>query len=79
MKFSLFQRVALAQDLPEESLRRGDVATIVERHTVSSGEDGYSIEVFNAIGDTIAVVTLPESALVSLSENQVLSVRPLAA
>ena len=79
MKYSLFQRVALACDLPEESLRTGDVVTVVEHHPVANGEDGYSLEVFNALGDTIAVITVPESALTSLSEDEVLSVRPLAA
>ena len=30
MKYDLFIRVALAEDLPERHLRRGDVATVVE-------------------------------------------------
>jgi hypothetical protein len=41
------------------------------------GESGYSIEVFNALGDTIAVTAVPESALESLHKNEVLSVRQL--
>ena len=32
MKFQLFNRVALGEDLPKYNLRRGDVATIVEHH-----------------------------------------------
>lgn len=79
MTYSLFRRVALARDMPEESLRKGDIATVVEYHPVSNGEDGYSLEVFNALGETIAVITVPESALMPLSEDQVLSARLLAA
>lgn len=77
MKFPLFSRVALAVDLPTEGIRRGDVATVVEYHAAPepSGEPGYTLEVFNAIGDTLAVVTLPESSLEALRSDEVLSVR----
>ena len=78
MKYELFQQVALAQDVPTKRLRRGYVATIVEHHPVSSGEDGYSLEIFNALGETIAVITLPESALEPLAENEIFTVRTLA-
>jgi hypothetical protein len=79
MKYHLFQRIALVWDIPEEGLKQGDVATIVEHHPVANGEDGYSLEVFNALGSTVAVITVPESALQPLSENEVLSVRSLTA
>ena len=80
MKFPLYSRVALAVDLPTEGIRRGDVATIVEHHAAPAAgvETGYSIEVFNAIGETFAVVTLPESGLEALRRDEVLSVRSLA-
>ena len=38
MKYDLFIRVALAEDLPERRLRRGDVATVVEHHSGSRGK-----------------------------------------
>ncbi len=38
----------------------------------------YSIEVFNAVGDTIVVTVVPESAIEALRDDQVLSVRLLA-
>lgn len=63
MKFKPFQQVALARDIPEKNLRRGDVATIVDSHPANGGEVGYSIEIFNAVGDTIAVTAVPESFL----------------
>jgi len=79
MTYKLFQQVALARNLPEKKLRKGDVATIVEHHPVSNGEDGYSLEVFNVFGDTIAVLTVPESALEPLTQDEIFSVRSLAA
>lgn len=79
MKYDLFIRVALTEDLPEERLRRGDVATIVESHPGAPGqEDGYSLEVFNAVGDTVAVVTVGESQIEPLTADELLTVRPLA-
>jgi hypothetical protein len=44
MKFNLFQRVRLSQDLPEYQLKRGDIGTIVEYYHHLEGEDGYSLE-----------------------------------
>ena len=58
MAFELFSRVALNVNVSEYGLRRGDVATIVDHHPVREGEDGYSLEVFNALGETIAVLVL---------------------
>ncbi len=78
MTYELFQRVALARDLPEKQLQRGDVATIVDRHPPNGGEPGYSIEIFNALGETIAVTAVPESCLQPLTANDVMHVRPLA-
>ena len=77
MKFDLFSRVALQIDLPEYGLRRGDVATIVDHHPVSGGEDGYSLEVFNALGETIVVVVLAESQIAPMMRNEVLQSRML--
>ena len=79
MRFDLYTDAALASDIPEHGLRRGDVVKIVDHHPSANGETGYSIEVFNALGDTIAVTAVRESALESLHENEVLSVRPLNA
>ncbi len=80
MKFQLYKQVALARDIPEDGLRKGDIATVVDNHPSPEhgGEEGYSLEVFNALGDTIVVTVVPESAIEALREDQVLSVRPLA-
>ena len=71
MKFKLYKDVVLKRDLPEERLKRGDIVKVVEHHVAPDGTEGYSAEVFNARGDTIAVVTVPESALEPLREDEV--------
>lgn len=78
MKFELHTDVALTCDLPEHRLRRGDIVKLVDHHIASDGTEGYSIEVFNAVGDTIAVTAVPASALEALREDQVLCARALA-
>lgn len=78
MNYKLFVEVVLKKDIPEKKLKKGDVATVVEYHPVSDGEDGYSLEVFNALGDTIAVITVEESDIESLTANEVFSVREVA-
>jgi len=80
-KFELYQRVALTRDLPEHNLCKGDVAVVVEYlpgTSASGGENGYALEVCNAVGETIAVIIVPVSAVKPLTENEVLQVRPLS-
>jgi hypothetical protein len=77
MTYKLFEEIVLTRDIPEKKLKKGDVATIVEHHSVLDGEDGYSLEVFDVLGNTIAVITLPESAVEPLIENEIFSVRSL--
>jgi hypothetical protein len=77
VKFPLYTRIALCEDLPQESLRRGDIATVVEYYPGTPGQEpGYELEVFNALGDTFAVVTVRESQIESLRRDELLSVRP---
>lgn len=55
-QYSLFFQVALAEDLPEHCLKRGDVATVVEHYSMPDGqEDGYSLEGFDVAGVTVEV------------------------
>ena len=78
MKYPLFSRIALAEDLPKEKLCRGDVATIVEYYAGRAGQEpGYELEVFNAVGKTIAVATVRESQIEALRSDEILSVRAL--
>jgi hypothetical protein len=81
-QIELYQRVALTRDIPEHNLYRGDVAIVVERlpgTAASDNEDGYALEVFNAIGETIAVVMVPASSVKPLTENDIFQVRSLGA
>ena len=48
----------------------------VEHH--SSGPRGCLLELFNALGESIGVVTVPEDAVEPLRADEVLSVRPKA-
>lgn len=77
MTFELYKDAVLTRDIPEDRLCRGDVVKVIDHHPVPGGEDGYSIEVFNAVGDTIAVTSVAQSALEPLMENEVFSVRKL--
>ena len=64
MKHNLFDRVTLTVDVPQHNLQVGDVATVVEHHVGTQGqEEGYIVEVFNAVGESVAVVTLKESEI----------------
>lgn len=79
MKFELYKDAVLTRDVPEHRLKRGDIVKLVDHHVARDGSEGYSIEVFNAVGDTIAVTAVSESSLESLREDEVLSARVLAA
>ena len=78
MRYRLFQRVALSRDFPERRLQRGDVATIVDSHPdPEGGPPGYSIEIFNAVGDTIEVLVVSESDIQPLRPDEILKVRSI--
>ena len=62
MNFQLFEEVILQIDLPTDGLLAGDVGVIVERHAVPGKETGYSVEFFDMLGGTVAVVTMPARA-----------------
>ncbi|MCC6803093.1 MAG: DUF4926 domain-containing protein [Anaerolineae bacterium] len=78
MKIDLYEQVALNQDLPDYGLRRGDVATLVEYvpHP-KNGEEGCILEVFNAVGESIAVIVVPVSVIEPLRADEILRVRTL--
>ena len=75
MNFQLYTDVVLVRDVPEENLLAGDVGTVVERHDVPELETGYSVEFFDMLGSTIAVVTLPGSMLRAPTHADIPSVR----
>ena len=75
MKFDLFTDAVLVCDVPEHRLKRGDIVKLVDHHVAPDGTEGYFIEVFNAIGDTIAVTAVPATALEPLREDEILCAR----
>jgi hypothetical protein len=79
MKLKLYKDAVLTCDVPEFRLQRGDIVKLVDRHTARDGSIGYSIEVFNAVGETIAVTAVSETALEPLREDEILCARVLTA
>ena len=79
MKPKLFQEIAMTRDLPESQLKAGDIATLVDfAPAPTNGEEGCVLEVFNALGESISVITVPMSAVEPLRADEVLTVRSLA-
>jgi hypothetical protein len=79
MALELYREVALTRDLPEHQLKAGDVAVLLDflPHP-SGGEEGCVLEVFNAVGETIAAAMVPISAIEPLGADKILAVRSLA-
>jgi len=79
MKLELYQEVVVTRDIPEENLYKGDVATLVDYvpHP-AGGEEGAVLEIFNAIGESIGVATVPASAVAPLRADQMPAVRSLS-
>ena len=78
MKLELYTDAVLTCDVPKHHLQRGDLVKLVEHHIAPDGTEGYSIEVFNAVGDTIAVTAVPVTALEALREDKILCARSLS-
>jgi Domain of unknown function (DUF4926) len=75
----LYQEVALTRDLPEYELRAGDIATLVDfvSHP-DGGETGCVLEVFNAVGESLTVISVPVFTVEVLHSDEILTVRSLA-
>lgn len=76
MSLQPFDRVVLVEDLPGESLRAGDVGVVVD-HYEAHGEtpEGYELEFFSARGETVAVVSVPATAVRVAESHELLTVR----
>ncbi len=78
-KLELYQYVALKRDLPEYQLQAGDVAVLTDFVThPADGETGCILEVFNALGESMQVIAVPESGVAPLNANEILTVRSIA-
>jgi hypothetical protein len=78
MNFTLYSDVILLRDLPEDGLSVGDIGVVVEKHEVAGMETGYSVEFFDMLGSTVALVTLPMSYFRLPSQADRPTVRPTA-
>jgi Domain of unknown function (DUF4926) len=78
MKLELYTDAVLARDIPEHGLCAGDVVKVVDFHPTHDSEGAYSIEVFNTLGETIAVTSVNALDLEPLLANEVFSVRKLS-
>ena len=78
-KLPLYQQVALRRDIEKHGLKVGDVATLVDYVPHSAGDrEGCVLEVFNALGESIAVVVVETFDIEPLTADEILTVRPLA-
>jgi len=66
--------VALANDLPEYNLHRGDVGTVVHVYGAIPTDSGqlYEVEFMNVAGDTLAVATLREDEVKAVELQNVM-------
>jgi len=73
MKFELYKEAVFARDVPERGIKKGDVATVIEYF--DTPEPGYALEVFDALGHTVDVLSVPESYLEPIREGERWNVR----
>ena len=68
--------IVLLEDLPENSLKAGDIGTVVHIHI---GGAGYEGEFMTLAGETVAIVTLLPSKLRPIARRDLAHVRELTA
>jgi Domain of unknown function (DUF4926) len=78
MSFTLYSDVILLRDILKDGVCVGDIGTVVDRHDVDGLETGYSVEFFDMLGNTVAIVTLPMSCFRSPSSTDRPTVRLMA-
>jgi Domain of unknown function (DUF4926) len=74
MKYKLLDTVVLDRDLPEYSLRAGDLGAVVEVYE----PDGLEVEFVTASGKTQALVTLNVKDVRPVQDGDLIAVRSVA-
>ena len=74
MKYKLLDTVVLDRDLPEHSLRAGDLGAVVEVYE----PDGLEVEFVAASGKTQALVTLNVKDVRPVQDGDLVAVRSVA-
>jgi len=67
--------VVLMADIPEESLKQGDVGTVVLVHRADAG---FEVEFATLAGETLVVVTVPANSIRPVGDNEIAHVRRVA-
>jgi Domain of unknown function (DUF4926) len=67
--------VVLLDDLPDLKLRKGDVGTVVMRHENGTG---FEVEFSTFSGVSVAVATLPASAVRAVGRREIAHAREVA-
>jgi hypothetical protein len=67
--------VVLTADIPEQSLKQGDVGTVVLVHRADAG---FEVEFATLAGETLAVVTVPANSVRPVCDNEIAHVRRVA-
>lgn len=68
-------RVILSTNLPEHSLKSGDIGTVVLMHDLS---EGFEVEFVSLDGETVAVVSLFTHQVRPIGRREIAHARPLA-
>lgn len=75
-QFELYQQVVLSRDIPEESLQKGDVATVVEI-IKTENKTGYCLEFFDNVGNTLKVVVVDEDYINEIKPHSIVNYREI--
>jgi hypothetical protein len=75
MKILEHDLVVLTADIPEESLKQGDVGTVVLVHPADAG---FEVEFATLAGETLAVVTVRANSVRPVGDNEIAHVRRVA-
>lgn len=73
-RFKLYQQVVLSQNIPDEGLQKGDVATVVEIID-KNGKVGYCLEFFDSDGATLKVIVVNENGITAPKPHSVVNYR----
>jgi hypothetical protein len=76
MTYERYSQIALAEDIVEHGLKRGDVARVVEAiPRESANPTSYVLEVFNALGESMNVIIVSANKIEPLKQDECFSVR----
>lgn len=76
MDYELYQEIALTKSLSKTRFKKGDIATIIEINE-KEGKKTYTVEFFSSLGDSFGTHEVPESQIMPLIPNSIVSMRIL--